>query len=55
LWVPSHSGWWALRLQPQNHTLPVAVARYSTGVNAVTLCAPSQNGCLCERPQAHYQ
>src|SRR3569832_195628 len=42
LWVPSQSGWFEVRLHPQSHTVLVAVALYSTGVNSVVLWLPSQ-------------
>ena len=55
LWLPSHSGALAERLQVQKNALPVAPGMYSDGVKAVPLCEPSQNGCVLERPQAHHQ
>src|SRR5690348_12037126 len=55
LWLPSHSGFFALRLQAQKNALVASVALYSIGMKAEPLCEPSQNGCDFERPQAHHQ
>ena len=45
----------AERLQVQKNTFSLFAALNSTGVKLVTLCEPSQNGCVFERPQAHHQ
>ena len=55
VWVPSQRGFSALRLQPQKVTWPSLSALYSTGVNAVPLWLPSQNGWLFDLPQEHHQ
>ena len=55
LWLPSHIGFLAERLQAQNQASSAAAGLYSTGLKAVPLCEPSQNGCDLERPQAHHQ
>lgn len=55
LWLPSHRGLFAERLQAQNQTSSEAVGLNSMGEKAVTLCEPSQNGCDLDSPQAHHQ
>ena len=46
LWLPSHIGFFAERLQAQNQTFSEVVGLNSIGVKDVTLCEPSQNGCF---------
>jgi hypothetical protein len=55
LWLPSHIGFFAERLQAQNQTFSEVSGLNSIGVKAVTLCEPSQNGCFFDRPHAHHQ
>jgi hypothetical protein len=55
LWLPSHIGFLAERLQAQNQTFSDVAGLNSTGVKLVTLCEPSQKGCRFDKPQAHHQ
>ena len=54
-WLLSQNGGVLVRLQVQKSRWLGALAFNSSGVKSVTLCEPSQNGCVCERPQGHHQ
>ena len=49
LWLPSHSGFLAERLQAQNQIFSDVSGLNSIGVKLVALCEPSQNGCRFEQ------
>jgi len=53
LCVPSHSGPFPVALQPQKKTFLSASASYLRGEYPLSLCEPSQNGCLEDCPQVH--
>ena len=53
LWVPSHIGALAVILQAQKKTCFASSAVNACGVKSVSLCEPSQKGCLALRPQVH--
>ena len=52
LWLPSHSGGPAVRLQAQNHAVPASAAVHFTGARPLPLWLPSQKGCFFDRPPA---
>ncbi len=53
MWLPSQNGVSFVALQPQNQTVSSFSARQIIGLRPVPLCAPSQKGCVAERPQEH--
>jgi len=53
LWLPSQNGLFPLVLQPHQATCFSSVISTNIGLIFVEECDPSQNGCFCDRPQAH--
>jgi hypothetical protein len=50
---PSQSGPLSVALHPQKKTVLSASASYFIGENPLSLCEPSQKGCLEDWPQVH--
>ena len=52
-WEPSQNGLSFVFLQLHKKTSLLSMASNLTGVLPVSLCEPSQKGCLLEKPQLH--